>query len=152
MYSKPDRAVLRQSHLFFNFVAFLAQPTTSNDGEAVELEGFISSVDTASNAFTVTAADGPTWTVKTSDTTLFKASDLQALAVGFPVDMDGAIQADGSFLASRIAVHDTSTTALSVVTGPLLFVDTLVPDLLTFGREQQGALYTSKFTSALSYS
>jgi hypothetical protein len=132
---------------------FPAQPTNSN-GEAIELEGFISSVDTASNAFTVTAADGPTWTVKTSGTTLFQGvAGFHALAAGVPVDMDGAIQSDGSLLASRIAIYDTNTAALSIVTGPLLFVDTLVPDLLTFGREQQGALYTSgKFVSALSYS
>ncbi|HEX4580704.1 MAG TPA: DUF5666 domain-containing protein [Acidobacteriaceae bacterium] len=132
---------------------FPAQPTNSSNGEAIALEGFISSVDTASNAFTVAAADGPSWTVKTSATTLFQGvAGFHALAAGVPVDMDGAIQTDGSLLASRIAVYDKNTTALSIVTGPLLFVDTLVPELLTFGREQQGALYAaSKFISPPSY-
>ncbi|MGC9293042.1 MAG: hypothetical protein ACP5EP_10040, partial [Acidobacteriaceae bacterium] len=41
---------------------------------------------------------------------------------GMPVDMDGTIQADGSILATRIAVYDTNTSGASFWAGPLVFV------------------------------
>jgi hypothetical protein len=59
-----------------------------------------------------------------------------------PVNMDTAVQADGSLLASRVEVYDTNTTNLSVANGPVLNVASSQPTLNAFGREQQGLLYT----------
>jgi hypothetical protein len=44
-------------------VTFTSQPTNTGNGEGTGLDGFIASVNAAANSFTVTAADGPSWTV-----------------------------------------------------------------------------------------
>jgi hypothetical protein len=56
------------------------------------------------------------------------------------VNMDGALQPDGSLLATRIAVEDPS--AINVLTGQLMQVAEEVPVLTIYGRQQQGPLLT----------
>jgi hypothetical protein len=129
----------------FNLTAFdfSSQPANVSNGLAVGLGGLVASVDAGASTFTVTAGDGPTWTVKSNGSTMFHGiSGSAALAAGMPVTMDAAVQADGSLLASSIAVNDTKTTDLSIASGPLLNVASSVPALNAFGREEQGLLYT----------
>jgi hypothetical protein len=58
------------------------------------------------------------------------------LAVGTFIDMDGAIQSDGSVLATRIAVEDPS--AGDVLRGPLMGVTPSVSALYMHPRQEQG--------------
>jgi hypothetical protein len=62
-----------------------------------------------------------------------------------PVDMDVAIQRDGSLLATRIAVYDADTTNLTASSGPLVFIDAAQPSLLGFGVEDQGPLFRGSY-------
>jgi hypothetical protein len=54
------------------------------------------------------------------------------------LDVDGAIQSDGSLLATRIALEDSS--AINESSGPLMFVDNIVPVLELYGRTELGSL------------
>jgi hypothetical protein len=102
-------------------VIIAAQPTNSTNGMAMGLHGLIATVATGGSSFSVTAADGPTWQVSASGSTVFQGvTGASQLAAGMPVDMDAAIQADGSLTASRVAVYDSSPTDLSASIGPLL--------------------------------
>ena len=70
-------------------------------------------------------------------------SGFSALTVGTFVDMDAAIQPDG-LRATRVAVEDPS--AVNVLSGPLMFVDTIEPALNIWGRDQQGSDYVNTHT------
>lgn len=120
----------------------LSSPSgNSGDGNATGMEGLVASVNASTGTFTVTAADGPSWTVRANASTEFQGiSGLPALAAGMPIDMDGAVQGDGSIVATRIAVNDAKSANLTVVSGPLLNVASSQPSLISFGREQQGFL------------
>jgi len=120
------------------------------------LDGEIVSVNPANNSFTIALAggemspgnnfdpNGQTLSVNTNDSTVYQGiSGFSSLTVGTLVDMDAALQPDGSQLATRIAVEDTDTTNLSVSTGPLLQVASSQPSLFGFGRQDQGYLRTS---------
>jgi hypothetical protein len=126
------------------------------------LDGRITSLNPADNSFTlvlpggVTVADGP-WdgqmlSVKTNNSTVYQGiNGFSLLTVGTFVDMDAAIQADGSQLATRIAVQDTDTTNLSASTGPLLQTNSTEPLLAQFQRQTEGYLRTSKQASIFEY-
>jgi hypothetical protein len=133
-------------------VTFTSQPTNTGNGEGTGLDGFIASVNAAANSFTVTAADGPSWTVNsTSDTAFQGVAGFSALSVGMPVDIDIASQTNGSLQARRVEVVDANPTNLSVSTGPLESVAGSEPALLTDGREEQGFLYTPNKVSGSQY-
>jgi hypothetical protein len=115
------------------------------------MDGRIASVDPSSNSFTITLAggqgepgasrDGQTLTMKTNSGTLYQGlSGLSMLSVGTYVDMDAAIQTDGSQLATRIEVEDPAITDLSASTGPVLQTNTVWPVLFGFERQSQGYL------------
>lgn len=62
-----------------------------------------------------------TWQVSTSSITAYQGvKDFSQLALGMPVDMDAAIQADGSLLATRVAVYDANASNLTEVNAHLL--------------------------------
>jgi hypothetical protein len=56
------------------------------------------------------------------------------------LNVDGAIQSDGSLLATRIEVEDSS--AINDSSGPVLSVDNVVPVLTLYGRTELGSLQT----------
>jgi hypothetical protein len=134
----------------FNLIPidFSAQPTSSADGKAMGLLGTIASVDASGVGFSVNAigtyfdetpANGPVWQVAIDENTVYQdIAGPSQLSVGMPVDMDGTVQADGSLLATRIAVYDTNTTNLTVSSGPLLYKDEYEPMMTSFGVEGQG--------------
>lgn len=104
-----------------------AQPSNSANGKALGLAGVVASADAAGAGFTVTAAGGywnsnpPTWQVSSNSSTVFDGvSSAAGLSVGMPVDMDIALQQDGSLLATRVAVYDTDSTNLGFSVGPVL--------------------------------
>lgn len=108
----------------FNLVpiAFSTQPTTRENGKVDQFEGEITALGAAGNTFTLTMPEGPReLAIKTDSNTAYQSiSNLSALQVGTFVDMDGAIQPDGSLLATRIAALDLS--AIDVQTGPAMIV------------------------------
>jgi hypothetical protein len=110
-------------------VTIAAQPTNSANGMATGLHGLISSGAASGSSFSVTSAFGPTgqvipgsitWQVSTSSSTAFQGiTGASQLAAGLPVDMDVAIQQDGSLLATRVAVYDTNASTLTIAGGLL---------------------------------
>lgn len=124
-----------------NPIIVSAQPTNVNNGKEFSLGGQVSSIDTANNSFALVLDDLQTLSVDTSGSTVYQGvNDLSTLAAGMFVDLDAAIQADGSHLATRVAVYDQA--ALNVMTGPVLFVDEYAPCLINFGQQEQGSYYT----------
>ncbi|MGD0914251.1 MAG: DUF5666 domain-containing protein, partial [Terracidiphilus sp.] len=117
------------------------------------LEGVVASADEAGSSFSVTAdrgsqpevtttgatvtSNGPTWQVATSSSTVLQGiPNLSALKSGMLIDMDATLQADGSVLARRVAVYDTTDTNAATVSagiGPIIGVDD-APIWLTKGN------------------
>jgi hypothetical protein len=121
-------------------LSIAASPTSAANGKVTGLDGQITAMGTAGNGFTlsVTSAEGPrTLAISSGNNTVYQGiSDFSALTVGTFVDMDGAIQQDGSLLATRVAVEDPS--AGDVVRGPLMEVTPSVSMTDMHAREQQG--------------
>ena len=104
-------------------VTIADSPTNSTNGKATGLRGSIGSVAANGAGFSVNGADGPVWQVSTASNTVFQGiSGGSQLAAGLPVDMDVAIQADGSLLATRVAVYDINPSNLSFSIGPQVSV------------------------------
>lgn len=108
-------------------VTLAAQPSGSgNGGNIRQLDGQIATITPSSNGLTLslsqpTSRNTTTLSATANGSTVYQGiNDFSALAVGMFVDMDGAIQGDGSVLASRIAVEDP--TAVDVMLGPVLGV------------------------------
>src|SRR5262249_45389477 len=117
-----------------------AQPTNPQNGKMLGISGQISAIDSASNSFTLAlpglAASRALVVTSTGNTAYQDIGDFSALAVGSFINMDGAIQKDGSVQATRIALQDAS--AANVMIGPLLFSSNFQPSFYVFGRQQQG--------------
>ena len=122
-------------------VVIAAQPTNSTNGMATGLYGLIATVNSGGTSFSVTGADGPKWQVSSSSSTVFQGvTSASQLAAGMPVDMDMAIQADGSLLATRVAVYDTNATSLTLVKGPVIQMAGSQPTLFVLSAEYEGPL------------
>ena len=124
-----------------------AQPTNSTNGLALGLEGTIGSVGSGAAQFTVNGlVNGqtpPTWQVSLNSSTVLQGiSGAAQLTAQVPVDMDVAIQPDGSLVATRVSVISTGTTTLTVASGPLMTVSDAEPVTYVIGAAQQGYLST----------
>jgi hypothetical protein len=120
-----------------------ASPTNSGNGKVSGLLAEVASVGTAGSSLTLTIAGGPYGTralpATSNSTTVFQGvSGASALSAGMLLNVDGAMQSDGSLLATRIAVEDPS--AINEFSGPVMSVDSVVPVLLLYGRTELGAL------------
>ena len=122
-----------------------AQPTSPANGKITEFEGQVSALGTTGSGLSLSLSDSRglprTVSVSSDSNTVYQGlSNFSALQVGTLVDMDGAVQPDGSLLATRIAVYDPA--ALNVMIGPLLQLPISVPDFYSFPTEQQGQTYS----------
>jgi hypothetical protein len=131
----------------FNLTPFVvaASPTNSGNGKVSGLTAEVASVGAAGASLTLTIAGGPfgsrTLSASSNSATVFQGiSGASALAPGMFLNMDGAIQSDGSVLATRIAVEDSS--AINDSSGPVMFVDYVEPLLELYGRTELGSLQT----------
>lgn len=122
-----------------------AQPTSSANGKALGLRGIIGSVAAGGAGFTVNSLssfagmDPPSWTVAVNGmTTLQSGLSSAQLVPGALVDMDAAVQQDGSLLATRIALIETNLANLTVVEGPVMEVSAAEPVILFEGTAQEG--------------
>lgn len=119
-----------------------ADPTNSGNGKQTNLEGLITSVSATASSFNVQASDGLSWSISTSGSTVFQGvAGFSALAAGLPVDMDAAIQVDGSLLATRVVVADAEPVNVTTWRGPLLYVGAGDQALSVMGVEEQGQLF-----------
>lgn len=131
----------------FSLTPLMVSPSPANagDGLVAGLEATITSVGTAGSNLTLSIPEVSfgTRTIQgqSNSATVFQGvSGFSDLTSGMFVNLDGALQSDGSLLATRIEVENPS--ALNVSTGPILMVDNLVPVLLQYGRTQMGPLLT----------
>jgi hypothetical protein len=128
-------------------VTLAAQPTNSTNGKASGLRGLISTVSAGGANFSVAGdlgatTNAPIWQVSTNGSTVFQGvTSVSQLTVGLPVNMDVALQADGSLLATRVAVYDAAPTSLSFASGPLSFVATAEPAIASLLVEGQGPVF-----------
>ena len=129
----------------FNLAPFAlaSSPTNSGNGKVTSLKAQVASASGTGSDLTLTIAGGSygtrTLSMTSNSATVFQGvSGVSALSPGMFVDVDGAIQADASLLATRIEVTDPS--AVNESSGPLMFVDTLIPVLELYGRTELGAL------------
>ena len=121
-------------------LSIIPVPTNATNGKVIDLDGEITALTSGGQSFTLgipTVQAPRSLSVAANGSTAFQGiSDFSALAVGTFVNVDGAIQANGSLLASRIAVEDPS--AAEVFRGPLLQVDNAASEAFVDAREQQG--------------
>jgi hypothetical protein len=131
-------------------------PTNSANGKVSGLMATLASVGGTGSSLTLTIAGGPDGTILTSNggtygprtisasfnsATVFQGvSGGSALSAGMFLNLDGAIQPDGSLLATRIEVEDSSTPNDS--SGPVIFVDNVIPGFELYGRTELGTLLT----------
>ncbi len=128
--------------------ALSASPTNSGNGKVNGLPAEVASVGTAGSSLTLTIAGGPfgigtsttrTLSASSNNQTVFQGiSGASAISPGMFLNVDGAIQSDGSLLATRIAVEDPS--AINEFSGPLMFIAKEVPLLTQYGRTELGPL------------
>lgn len=116
----------------------LTAPTGAANSKVMGLDGQISAISSNSLTLSLPAATGSrTLVVSSNSNTLYQGiSGFSSLTVGTFVNLDGAIQVDGSVLATRVAVEDIA--AADVVRGPLMEVTPSVSAIDMHAREQQG--------------
>jgi hypothetical protein len=125
--------------------ALAASPTDSGNGKISGLDSEVASVGMTGSSLTLKIAGGPfgtrTLSASFNNQTVFQGiSGASALSAGTFLNVDGAIQSDGSLLATRIAVEDSS--AINDSSGPVMSVDNVVPVLTQYGRTELGPLQT----------
>lgn len=128
-------------------IVLSSSPTNSGNGKVSGLKAEVASVGTAGSSLTLTVPGGPfgtrTLTASSNSATVFQgASGASALSAGMFLDVDGAIQSDGSLLATRIEVEGEGASVINESSGPVMFVDTIVPVLQLYGRTELGTLLT----------
>lgn len=125
--------------------ALSPSPTNSGNGKISGLDAEVASVGMAGSSLTLTIAGGPygtrTLAASSNNQTVFQGiSGASALSAGMFLNLDGAIQSDGSLLATRIAVEDPA--AIDEFSGPLMSVYGPGTFLAQYGRTELGALQT----------
>ena len=123
-----------------------SSPTNAADGRVTGLDGQVTAIGASGSSLTLSLPDDegtrPVSVSSDTNTAYQGISDFPALTVGTFVDMDGAIQSDGSVLATRISVEDTS--AVDVFRGPLMEVTPSVSAFLMLPRLEQGSDFMNK--------
>ena len=132
----------------------IMQPVDVSPQKFSALLGVIASLNADGTGLTIDSVEGlpgsvapvPAWTVESNANTVFQGvAGASALDTGLPVELDATIQPDGSLMASRIAVYDTSASNLSLWSGPLLSVPSSAQPILALGRQAAGPIYGQQF-------
>lgn len=118
-------------------VSFSSQPLNVENTKLNGVYGRIVSINTAGNSISLNTPDGPALTINSNASTQFQGiQNFSALTVGMFVDMDLAIQMDGSLQAARVTVEDP--VARDVAIGPIAGVYGQSTLLYTTQVQQQG--------------
>src|SRR5258706_4069402 len=133
-------------------ISTVPNPVSSANGRIEGLVGEIQSIATSGNRFALYISESPlvrltpanhilrTATIAVdSKTTFYGTAGFAGLQAGSFVDLDGAVQSDGSLVASRISVHDP--TALNVMFGPAAQIGGTGPTFFSFSIGSQGVDY-----------
>jgi Domain of unknown function (DUF5666) len=126
----------------FNLTPLMLSPSPTNASNGkVTLDGQVTAIGTSGNTFTLSLPDAEgvrSISVGSNSSTVYEQgiNSFSALAVGTFVDMDGAIQSDGSLLATRVAVEDPA--AADIFSGPIIEVAPSVLIVNMLPRQQQG--------------
>ncbi len=122
-------------------LTFSASPTNAGNGKMTGLDGQITAIGSNGSSFTLSVPDAEgarALAVSAGRDTVYQGiSSASVLAVGTFLDMDGAIQSDGSVMATRISVPDAA--AVNVLRGPLMEVTSSASVFLVHPRQRQGA-------------
>jgi len=143
-YTSPDFEGYSMSPTFnLAPVATASSPSNATNGLVTGLVASVASVGTSDSSLTLTipaAAFGTrTVTAHVSNATVFQGiSDFSALSAGMFLNLDGALQSDGSLLATRIEVENPN--AINVFTGPIMSIDEIIPVVQLYGRTELGPL------------
>ncbi len=126
-------------------VTLSASPTNSGNGKVSGLLATVASLGSAPSTFTLTVAGGQmgsrTLSASSNNATVFQGvSGASALSPGMFLNVDGATQPDGSLLATRIEVENSS--ALNDSSGPVVSVNGAGGIVQLYGRSELGALQT----------
>jgi len=124
-----------------------SSPTNPGNGKVSGLQGEITAMGINGGSFTLSVPEPSVHSTRTqavsatSNTVYQGIGGFSSLAVGTLVDMDGAVQPDGSLVATRVAVLDPF--AADVMIGPVLFVSPAEPAIqepcaFFFNRLSQG--------------
>jgi hypothetical protein len=118
-------------------------PTNYTNGKQTAVYGAVTSVAAGSGFAVQTgytpsnpATQTPVSIAADSSTVYQGIGGLSSITAGMFVDMDLALQADGSLLATRVAVHDP--VAVDVIAGPVAYVSDVVQAIDIFGQQVQG--------------
>jgi hypothetical protein len=123
-------------------VALALQPTTVQNGKLTGINAQITAINAQANTFTAQTPDGFTFTFSSNGSTAFQSvAAFSTLSTGVLVNLDAAIQPDGSFLATRVEVDDLG--ALATNTGPTeIGPDSQTGQFQTVTLQQQGCTLT----------
>lgn len=127
-------------------LTLFSSPTNAANGKVTGLDGQVTTIGSNGSSLTLSLPDDegarPISISSDSNTAYQGIDNFSALTVGTFVDMDGAIQPDGSVLATRISVEDTS--AVDVFRGPLMEVTPSASAFLMLPRQEQGSDFINK--------
>lgn len=123
-------------------VALAPQPTTVQNGKVTGLNAQITAINAQANTFAAQTPDGFTFTFSSRGNTAYQGvAAFSTLSAGVLVNLDAAIQPDGSFLATRVEVDDLG--ALATNTGPTeIGPNSQTGQFQTVTLQQQGCLLT----------
>jgi hypothetical protein len=103
----PDGGVATFNPVFsVSAVSLAANPSTFRDGNVEDVHGQVTA--SSGSALTIATDSGSSLTFDTSSAVIAGASAATAPPVGSYVDVDAALQADGSILATHIQTETTS--------------------------------------------
>jgi hypothetical protein len=101
----------------FTPVTISSQPTNDQNGKLTGIEAQVVSIDATGNSFAVQTISRVSLQIDSNSSTTFQGvAGLASLSAGMLVNVDVAIQSDGSLLATRVEVDDSA--APTVFVGP----------------------------------
>jgi Domain of unknown function (DUF5666) len=133
-------------------VTVSSPPTSVENGKANGINGLLSSVNNSDNGFSLMTANGVTLTFNAGSNTAYQGiPGFSSLVDGMFVNMDAALQTNGSLLATRVEVEDADTATPTVVNGTVLNVVASEPVLELSFRQQQGYLFGGLVAGSLPF-
>jgi hypothetical protein len=114
-----------------------AQPINGQNGKITGIDALIISLNATGNTLVVQTPDGNSMTIKSDSRTVYQGvAGLSTLTTGTLINLDVAIQADASLLATRVEVNDLAAITTSI--GPF-YVPTANPqEFLLLPLEYEG--------------
>jgi uncharacterized protein DUF5666 len=119
------------------------QPVNFRNGKLTGISGRIKTVNSGGSSLSLTASNSasgpnnPDLSLAVNPATLYQGvGGLASLSTNMFADVDAALQSDGSLLATRVEVRDPA--ALNTMAGPVIAMSPLIPELIIYGRQEQG--------------